>query len=91
MRLARLAALALVVCGLAAAAAFADPVAPTFKRGATLVEFFEFPAIDSEGIAKNLRRSAVFRARCRRSPCSISTSCIGSGSIICAFRSTSVR
>ena len=52
MRLARLAALALVVCGLAAAAAFADPVAPTFKRGATLVEFFEFPAIDSEGIAK---------------------------------------
>ena len=30
----------------------ADTVAPTFKRGATLVEFFEFPATTGDGTAK---------------------------------------
>jgi endoglucanase len=30
----------------------ADPALPAFKRGATLVEFFEFPAITSDGAAR---------------------------------------
>ena len=32
------------------ALAFADPALPSFKRGATLVEFFEFPATTGEGL-----------------------------------------
>jgi endoglucanase len=43
--------LALAVA-LAAAPAKADSAKPVFKRGATLVEFFEFPAIVGEGAQK---------------------------------------
>jgi endoglucanase len=35
-----------------ATAAIADPALPSFKRGATLVEFFEFPATVGDGAAK---------------------------------------
>jgi endoglucanase len=49
-RLARLGALTFIAASIVAGLAVADPIAPAFKRGATLVEFFEFPAIDSGGI-----------------------------------------
>jgi hypothetical protein len=43
-----LAALTLIAWGLLAAPVFAEDGMPTFKRGATLVEFFEFPKIASD-------------------------------------------
>ena len=55
-----------LLAGWPPAAAIADPVAPAFKRGATLVEFFEFPAIDRRRRRQNLRRSAVSASRNRR-------------------------
>jgi endoglucanase len=36
----------------APSAALADSAAPAFRRGATLVEFFEFPAIVNDGVVK---------------------------------------
>ncbi len=47
------AALALVVCSAIAGPAHSDLAAPVFKRGATLVEFFQFPATTGEGAAKS--------------------------------------
>jgi hypothetical protein len=47
-----LAALAIVAAGLAAGSAFADTAEPAFKRGATLVELFQFPATTGDGAAK---------------------------------------
>jgi len=47
-----LAALAITVCGLIAGPAHSDLAAPVFKRGATLVEFFQFPATTGGGTAK---------------------------------------
>lgn len=38
--------------GLVSSSAAGDPATPTFKRGATLVEFFEFPAITGDDAAK---------------------------------------
>jgi len=56
MRRAWLAGVALLGAGLVAGFAdlpsAADVAAPTFKRGATLVEFFEFPATVGDGAAK---------------------------------------
>jgi endoglucanase len=48
----RLAALAIIAWSLAAGPLFANPAEPTFKRGATLVEFFQVPATTGEGSAK---------------------------------------
>jgi endoglucanase len=48
----RLGQLAVIVCGAALALARADAAEPVFKRGATLVEFFQFPATAGEGLAK---------------------------------------
>jgi endoglucanase len=42
-------ALTIIACGFWAAPAGAEPGALTFKRGATLVEFFEFPKTIDEG------------------------------------------
>ncbi len=56
MRRARLAAVALLTAALAVGFASlpgaADTSVPSFKRGATLVEFFEFPATVGDGAAK---------------------------------------
>jgi endoglucanase len=46
------AALAFIVCGSIAGPAHSDLAAPVFKRGATLVEFFQFPATTGDGAAK---------------------------------------
>ena len=58
---------------------------PTFKRGATLVEFFNFPATAGDGrpgaSGTGLSAGAVGAG------CSISTNCTVSVSITCAFRS----
>jgi endoglucanase len=51
-RSAAFAALLLVVGGLALFAATAQGSEPTFKRGATLVEFFQFPATTGSGETK---------------------------------------
>jgi endoglucanase len=47
-----LAVLTIIASGLVPGSVHADSTAPSFKRGATLVEFFEFPAIVGEGAAK---------------------------------------
>lgn len=47
-----LGALTLVVCSVIAVPAYSDSPAPVFKRGATLVEFFQFPATTGDGAAK---------------------------------------
>ena len=70
--------------------ATADTVTPAFKRGATLVEFFEFPATTGDG-ARKAYAVPAFPIRSPRSNCSISTNCIGSASITCGCRSMSAR
>jgi hypothetical protein len=57
-----LSVLAILVCGLASGPALANTAEPTFKRGATLVEFFEFPATVGEGAAKSYALPAYPRA-----------------------------
>jgi endoglucanase len=52
MRRAWFAALIIFASGLLTGSAFADFAAPAFKHGATLVEFFEFPAMVGDGAAK---------------------------------------
>jgi hypothetical protein len=52
MRRSWLAALTIIAWGLVAAPAFADSATPTFRHGATLVEFFEFPKTVGEGVTK---------------------------------------
>jgi endoglucanase len=54
---ARLIAAAVVAWGIAAATV-AQAAEPTFKRGATLVEFFQFPATTGEGEAKSYANPA---------------------------------
>ena len=49
----RLAALLVVAGVIGPAAGAAEAVPPAFKRGATLVEFFEFPATVGDGLAKS--------------------------------------
>ena len=62
------AALASAGVGLAIAlasmpAGYADTAAPSFRRGATLVEFFEFPATVGEGAAKTYAVPAFANSR----------------------------
>jgi hypothetical protein len=45
--------LAALLCALLAATARADTAVPSFKRGATLVEFFEFPATVGDGATRS--------------------------------------
>ena len=47
-----LAALTIIAWGFIAAPAFAGPAALTFRRGATLVEFFEFPQTTGDGVSR---------------------------------------
>ena len=57
-----IAALTLALCALIAGPAVADPLGaksvPSFKRGATLVEFFEFPKIEGDGAARRYAEPA---------------------------------
>jgi endoglucanase len=53
MRQRWLVALAIAVLGIAAGAARGTAAEPGFKRGATLVELFQFPATTGEGLAKS--------------------------------------
>jgi len=46
------AALTIIAWSLGAGPVVADPPAPAFKRGATLVEFFEFPATAGDGLTR---------------------------------------
>jgi endoglucanase len=46
-------AAAIVACLFSIAPANAEPAAPVFKRGATLVEFFQFPVTTGEGAARS--------------------------------------
>ena len=57
------AAVAIVAWALVASLVFAEADAPLFKRGATLVEFFEFPKTIGEGPAKTYADPAYPRAR----------------------------
>jgi endoglucanase len=59
----QLAAAAIIVGTLASGLAAAPAAEPTFKRGATLVEFFQFPATTGEGLTKNYAEPAYPRAR----------------------------
>ncbi len=58
----RLTAVAIGACALLAGSAVADASEPVFKRGATLVEFFQFPATTDEGPAKHYADPAYPRA-----------------------------
>lgn len=58
-----LCAFTILAFGLAAAFDFAHATEPVFKRGATLVEFFQFPATNGEGEAKDYAKAAYPRAR----------------------------
>lgn len=62
-RIAWLAALAMLIWNSAADAGTADVASATFKRGATLVEFFQFPATTGEGLAKAYADPAFPRAK----------------------------
>jgi endoglucanase len=62
MRGLRLAVVLLLACGFAATALAAPKSAPQFKRGATLVEFFEFPATVGDGATKRYADPAYPRA-----------------------------
>ncbi len=46
-------ALAIAACAIAAPSGATEAPQPTFKRGATLVEFFEFPATVGDGLTKS--------------------------------------
>jgi endoglucanase len=58
-----LAALTLIATSAALAATCAHAAEPVFKRGATLVEFFQFPATAGEGAAKRYADPAYPRVR----------------------------
>lgn len=58
-----LAAAAVIAAGVAAAGTAAAVGPPAFKRGATLVEFFQFPATTGDGEAKSYADPAYPRAR----------------------------
>jgi endoglucanase len=59
----RMAAPAIIVGALASALTIAHAAEMPFKRGATLVEFFQFPATTGEGLAKSYAEPAYPRAR----------------------------
>ncbi len=58
-----LAAAAVIAAGVAAAGTAAAAGTPAFKRGATLVEFFQFPATTGDGDAKSYADPAYPQAR----------------------------
>jgi endoglucanase len=58
----RLAALFVAASVIGPAAGAAEAVPPTFKRGATLVEFFQFPGTIGDGLAKSYADPAYPRA-----------------------------
>ena len=58
----RLAALFIVALSFSGGAAVADNALPSFKHGATLVEFFEFPATVGDGASKTYANPPYPRA-----------------------------